>query len=147
VIVRLLIAVLWTAAVLIGLGWPAGDFPSFELEYADKVVHFALFFVFGFLWMLALPLRADTRTWVVLLTGILFAIATEVYQGILPTNRSPDSWDVVADVFGLCIGIMLYHILALRRARMRRSRQRATHDRTVARRGATQHGRKRHEYR
>jgi VanZ family protein len=119
VIIRFLIAVVWTTAILVGLGWPASDLPSLQFAYADKVVHFVLFFVFGFLWMIALPLRPGPRTWVVLITGIAFAIGTEIYQGLLPTNRSADVWDVVADVFGLCMGIILYHILAIREIRRR----------------------------
>lgn len=120
-IARLLIAVLWTAAILIALGWPSSGLPTLQIEGIDKVVHFGLFFVFALVWMVALPLRPGPRTWTVLLVGILFAIGTEVYQGILPTDRSPDVWDVVADVFGLCMGIMLYHIIALRRTRRRAS--------------------------
>jgi VanZ family protein len=119
VTVRFLIAAIWTAAILIGLGWPASDLPSVEIENFDKFVHFALFFVFGFLWMVALPLRPGPRTWAVLIIGVMFAIGTEIYQDMLPTDRTPDVWDVVADVFGLCMGIMMYHILALRRIQRR----------------------------
>jgi VanZ family protein len=113
-------ALVWTAAILIALGWPASGLPSIQIEHVDKIVHFGLFFVFAFLWMIALPLRPGPRTWVVLITGVLFAIGTELYQGIIPSDRSASLWDVVADVFGLCMGIMLYHILALRRLRKRR---------------------------
>jgi VanZ family protein len=119
VIIRILAAVTWTTIILIGLSWPASSIPNVNIENFDKVVHFAMFFGFGFLWMIAIPLRVDTRTWVVLITGIIFAIFTELYQGIIPMDRTPSMWDVVADVFGLCMGIMTYHILLMRQLRKR----------------------------
>lgn len=112
---RLILATLWTTATLIGLGWPASDLPSVNIDDFDKIAHFVLFFVFGFLWMFALPLHPEKKTWLVLIVGIVFAVGTELYQGLLPTDRTPDLWDVVADVFGLCMGIMFYHILTFRK--------------------------------
>jgi VanZ family protein len=42
---------------------------------------------------------------------ILFGIAIEVLQGILPTNRSPEWMDVVFDAIGTILGLLVYLLL------------------------------------
>ncbi len=108
---RIFLASLWTVATIIGLGIPATGLSGIDLEGLDKIIHFLLFFVFGFLWMAALRSPLGRRTAIVFIIGLMFAIGTEVFQGVGPFDRSPDSMDVVADFFGLIIGIGLFRAL------------------------------------
>ncbi len=98
-----LLAVLWTVAILVactvpGSGLPDSDFLPFG---QDKWAHAGLFFGFGWLWVRALP----ARPWLVVLAGVGYAVATELWQASLPTGRSGEVLDALADVLGLALGI------------------------------------------
>lgn len=116
---RIVIAVLWTVALLAGLAIPSSGLPDIQIKNLDKIAHLLLFFVFGILWMGALRLELRTRMAVVIGIGILVAIGTELMQGMLPFERQPDHLDVVADVIGLVIGVGTYRALARRRQAVR----------------------------
>lgn len=116
---RIVLASLWTAAVVAGLSYPASQVPAVGIQSIDKIVHLVLFFVLGFLWMAALGMDLNKRTAAVFITGLAFAVATELIQGILPVNREADSLDVLADLIGLVIGIGAYRSIHRRVAAAR----------------------------
>lgn len=45
----------------------------------------------------------------VLLLGVLFAIATEAAQGLLPLGRAPSIFDALADAAGILLGLGLFY--------------------------------------
>ena len=71
-----------------------------------------MFVVFGLLWTRARP----DHLWLVFLSGVAFGIGIEVWQGLLPIDRTPDPLDAAADVVGLIIGVPLGHKLFGREA-------------------------------
>jgi hypothetical protein len=119
------IAVLWTLGILAACSIPASSLSPIgpALSY-DKLVHLALFAIFGALWMRALcpPTAEVSRSWLrrlgvrLLLLGSLFAIGTEVYQHVLPLQRMGDPYDALADGAGLGLGIGLYVLYVHRTA-------------------------------
>lgn len=91
--------------------WPKNLMPTSETSsknppHADKVVHLAMFAVFGLLWMRVQPSSRSTAMFV-FLAGVGLAIGTEVAQGLPLIARDPDPLDALADVAGTVVGIAL----------------------------------------
>ena len=94
-------AVAWTIAIFIGCSIPGNGLPP-SLTTEDKVMHALIFLGFGYLWC-----RAGYGLWSVLLAGVGYGLLTEIWQGIMPINRSFDLYDVLADTVGTILGIGL----------------------------------------
>lgn len=116
-----LLAVTWTVLILLALTVPMPSPPSVDPGGIglDKIVHFALFFGFGLLWMHGLHRRRPSRgkrtsierAAVLLLVGLVLSILTEWIQSHL-AYRSGEVADVIANVLGLATAIgyfMLRH--------------------------------------
>lgn len=97
----LIAAIGWTIIMFIGCSWPGESVPE-SLSNSDKLTHIGIFAAFGFLWRLT-----GQSTAKVLLAGILYGVLIEIWQGIMPINRSCDLADAVADAAGVCIGLLL----------------------------------------
>ncbi len=97
------LAIGWTVGILAACSIPGNDLPDLELDLLrpDKIVHFSLFLGFGWLWLRALPRTLRFRLTLVLGLGALYAVGTEIYQGLLPWDRTPDVMDAVANLIGL----------------------------------------------
>jgi hypothetical protein len=91
----------WTLAILVGCSLPGNALPSSILLSFDKVLHLVAFAGFGWLWLRAAPRAALT----ILLSGLLFAVGTEVYQHLMPIGRFFDPLDALADALGLIAGL------------------------------------------
>lgn len=105
-----LFAVLWTLGILAACSIPGDDLPTPPIASADKIVHFALFAGFGWLWMRAFPDGPVRATGYVLAFGLAYAALTEIYQGLLPFGRSPDPYDALANALGLLCAVLLYRL-------------------------------------
>lgn len=110
-----LLAVLWTLCILAACSLPGDEIPDihFDLLEPDKIAHFTLFFVLGWLWLKALPTARKTNILLGAL-GTLYAILTEVYQGVIPLGRTPDPMDSVANLIGLFAAMGIYHLVQSR---------------------------------
>ena len=97
------LAIGWTLAILAACSLPGDELPKLTLDLfePDKIAHFILFFIFGWLWLEAVPRTQKYRMLWIAIAGILYAILTEIYQGILPLGRTPDPMDSVANLLGL----------------------------------------------
>ena len=94
---------------LVVLYWPraaGGDLP-----YVDKLVHAA---VFGAVAWAGCRAGVPHRVLVPLL--VAQALVSEVVQARLLAARSGDPADVVADLVGTCLGLLLAHRAGTRRA-------------------------------
>jgi hypothetical protein len=107
--VRKGIAVAWTLLIMVLCWMPTGGLEPrsgprlINLPYLDKIVHFSLFFFFGFFWSrLVDPPRDWSR---VVAAGLLLAVVTEWVQGWPIIARDPDLWDGVADVLGVSLAV------------------------------------------
>ena len=102
------VAVLVSLAVLFA---PPSDVPSGP-PGVDKVVHFALFAVL-----------AVTGRWAGIGRGVLagmlvlYAAGSELLQGTDLVDRDASIGDLVADSAGVVAGLLLWHLVADRRAR------------------------------
>jgi hypothetical protein len=97
------LAIGWTLGILLACSIPGNDLPDLDLDLlkADKLAHFTLFLGFGWLWLRAIPRGRRFRWAGVLAVGLVYAVATEWYQGILPWDRTPDPLDAAANTVGL----------------------------------------------
>lgn len=49
--------------------------------------------------------------WIVFFLGSFYGLLIEFLQFLLPTNRSPETLDFIADMFGALFAIWLLHLL------------------------------------
>ena len=104
---------LFTSSILIGTLIPGSSLSEYEVFSYDKLMHLLAFMAWtlgtGICWRAYNDRRAPLKLLVV--APILFGIAIEVLQGILPTNRSPEWMDVVFDAIGTILGLLVYLLL------------------------------------
>lgn len=103
-----LLAIAWTAAIVALCTIPGDSLPDVDVFSADKIGHFILFAGFGWLWTWVSPRSFRQAAPIVLFAGLLFAVGTEIYQGILPFDREPSTADVIANLAGLLFGVWLF---------------------------------------
>lgn len=103
------LAILWTVGILVATSLPGTDLPDVDILTLDKPAHFLFFAGFGWLWLRALSHPLRIRIGWVLGTGVAFAILTEVYQGFLPFERTPDPVDALFNVSGLVVAVAIYY--------------------------------------
>jgi len=94
---------LWTIIILVlsFIKLPEATGPEL-IPYADKLVHFFLYFVLAFLLV-----REGAGKLVTVIILILLGGGVEILQGILTTYRSADFFDFLSDLAGGLLG--LYH--------------------------------------
>lgn len=105
---RVLAAVLWTLLILALCSMPGDNLPDLDLVSADKLGHFVLFAGFGWLWSWGSPREYRRSAPFVIAAGLVFAVGTEIYQGLLPFERDPSTADAIANTLGLLSGVWLY---------------------------------------
>ena len=105
-----LLATLWTLGILAACSIPGQDLPSVNIVSFDKFAHFVVFAGFGWLWMSVLQQPMGRRTGYVVGFGLAYAALTEVYQGFLPFDRTPDPYDALANALGLLAAVLLFRL-------------------------------------
>jgi VanZ family protein len=110
------IAILWTLLILFLCFIPAREVPNVRVPFADKWVHFILFGIFAFLWLLSLQRVQSRQLIIVLIITIVFGWLVEYIQGLLAfLGRYQDNWDTLADAVGGALGVLLFQILPNRK--------------------------------
>jgi VanZ family protein len=95
--------------IIAGSSVPGRKIPkAFELT-PDKLIHFAEYFVFGYLlfnWAKIEFVKWRTRNimLITLLLGTIMGIIDENYQRLTP-GRTPDFWDWVLDTIGIILAM------------------------------------------
>lgn len=102
------LAIAWTAGIIALCTIPGDNLPDVDVFSADKIGHFILFTGFGWLWTWVSARSFRQAVPIVLFAGLLFAVGTEIYQGILPFGREPSTADVIANLAGLLFGVWLF---------------------------------------
>lgn len=96
-------AVFWTVILIVGISLPGRTAHELTLFAPDKVLHFGGFLILAILWLRVYPVLVFR----VIAFGALFAVLTEVYQQLMPINRSADMFDALADFAGIVSGVLL----------------------------------------
>lgn len=109
-------AILWTLLIFILCFIPAREVPEVNIPLIDKWVHFILFGVFSFLWLLAVKQYNHLHLLLVLVSAVVVGWLVEYLQGSLSfLGRSQDNMDTIADGIGGLIGVVIFYILKPKR--------------------------------
>lgn len=99
----------WTILIVVLCLTPKAAVPEGTgtrvIPHLDKIIHFALFAGFGFLWTASV--RSKGAAIKVLVAGFALAAGTELLQGLPGVNRDPDTIDVMADSLGAVAGVVV----------------------------------------
>lgn len=108
----------WACVILVLTSWPSPPVVVPRFTGLDKVAHFAVYAVLGYLVARALHVPATLRTRLNSLTAMaIFAFVDELHQVVIP-GRSASIWDWTADLTGATAGLLIgLHLLSLARAR------------------------------
>ena len=110
-ILRYVPALLWSAFIFVLCFIPGNDLPKhpwLEKIYFDKFVHAGLYFVYFILLIRAFKQQGTGKLVLPFLICLLQGILIECIQGSsLIQGRSFDSWDIVANVFGVSIAALV----------------------------------------
>lgn len=109
----LLLAVLYSAAITVLFFIPTSGLPSINFSGTDKIVHALVFFFLVCIWQLYILQRNNgqlswRRAFGILLWSLLYGILIEIFQGLLTDLRTPDIFDVLANLVGSLIGIVFF---------------------------------------
>jgi len=91
---------IWTILILIACSWPGKSMPEAPVVGFDKIVHIGLFSVWAVLWLMA----SRKKALIIILLGFAYGLGLEVYQQLLPFDRTFDWWDALADAAGILLG-------------------------------------------
>ncbi|MDH5235595.1 MAG: VanZ family protein [Gemmatimonadota bacterium] len=106
-------AIVWAGVILVVTSWPNPQLP-FSASGLDKVAHFSMYGILGFLVGRALPRHRLLSALVAAALGLaMFGALDEWHQRFVP-GRSADIRDWLADVAGMVLGLLLAHFLLLR---------------------------------
>ena len=113
-------ATLLTLLIFILCFIPAREVPDLDIPLADKWVHFILFGVFSFLWLLSIKEFRLQHLVIVLICSIVLGWLVEYIQGALTfLGRSQDNMDTLADGIGGLLGVVVFWLLSFRYRRDR----------------------------
>ena len=82
------------------------NIPELELFGSDKVLHILEYFLLGYLLINVLFDKTKYPGLLTFFLGSLFGVIDEIYQSTV-FGRFPSSFDVIADVIGLTLSIIL----------------------------------------
>ncbi len=107
--------VLWAAAIFIESAVPAREIPKFPHGF-DKIVHATLFFIFC--WLTHRALKFQNVEWLSRISLFLAPVGTAIYgfsdeyHQIFVPGRTPDVYDLFADIAGASIYLLIITVAA-----------------------------------
>lgn len=94
--------------------------PGFNIPHSDKVIHAGMFAVLVFLFRLDSRKTQNANLRITLLIIGVFAFGTlsEYLQHAFIPGRSGNVYDLLADIVGIFIGLLLYYVMGNKAAGM-----------------------------
>lgn len=111
---RLLVAaILYSCIISVLFFLPSGDFPKVGFSGIDKLVHATIYIILICLWQLYFYVKNEYQfkwKWALLiaLACLLYGIIIEILQGLITNSRSADIFDVLANLTGSLLGILIF---------------------------------------
>jgi hypothetical protein len=105
------VAIAWFLIMCILFFLPGSALPQeswLDAIYFDKWVHVGLFAVLIFLWRSSFNLDFNHYNWMLLFIALLYGLTVEFIQKYWVSNRSFDLYDVMADMTGSVIGLVVW---------------------------------------
>jgi len=109
--------ILWACTILFLTSMPKLEIEQVDFDASDKLAHFSVYFVFGYL-TIRMFLQGYNLGWRSALirstiTGVVFAAFDEAHQLLIP-GRSAEIWDAAADIAGVLAAQLIYVLLIWR---------------------------------
>lgn len=114
---HLLRNVLWCIVIFILCTLPVGDIVKTEvtIPFFDKIVHFLMFYILGIFVCSELIFQTEysykTISLITILLVGLYGGIIELLQNYIFVYRSGDFYDLLADVLGGILGVIMYPLL------------------------------------
>lgn len=110
------LAIFWTGLILISCLIQSSDIPQISIPNLDKVVHAFFHFVFTTLWFLFFKKRLNSVNnskplAISFVLSVFFGIGIEIFQGLFTATRSADVFDVLANITGATLAVVLIVLL------------------------------------
>jgi len=112
-------ALVWGVVIFAAISMPPSSIPRtglFAIPFADKIIHFLLFAIFGFLGSLGFFKQKKESVFhrrfifLAIFAGLIYGTITELLQHYYFTGRQGSGWDVVANFFGTVFGVILFRL-------------------------------------
>lgn len=103
----------WAAIIFAACLIPGRDVPSLSIFQHDKLIHFAIFALLAFLFLLLFKKPVLKKEgWIVFLSCTACGYLVELLQGSgITAGRSFDHYDALADAVGAVLGILVFFML------------------------------------
>jgi VanZ family protein len=105
------LALSWLLVMTVLFFLPGSDLPKaswMDGIYIDKWVHTGLFAGLLFLWRSSFNWNWNNYNSILLLLALLYGLSVEIVQGQWISNRSFDLFDLLCDMIGSVLGILLW---------------------------------------
>lgn len=105
------LAISWLLIMSVLFVLPGSALPKehwLDTIHFDKIVHIGLFAVLIFLWKSSFNRNSANYNWMLLLSALLYGLLVEFVQLNWVPNRSFDLYDVVADMSGSVVGLLVW---------------------------------------
>lgn len=113
-----ILPIIWAIIIFIIIAIPGGYIPKthgfWELLSPDKLVHLAMFTPFAYL--LARGIYKNTKQLkssliIAFFLGIIYGSLTEIMQYYVIIGRNGNVFDVIADIIGVVLGLILFRLI------------------------------------
>lgn len=108
------LALLWSLSILFLSLANLSGVNIIKLESSDKLYHGMSYLILTFLWSAFLMFKTKnlkiSHKTILGLIIIVFGIIIEYLQMYITTYRSFDWWDVLANIFGVIIGLLFFSL-------------------------------------
>lgn len=105
------LAIAWLVIMCILFFLPGSDLPErnwMAVVHFDKWVHIGLFAILIFLWRSSFNLDLNHYNWMLLFSALLYGLSVEFIQKFWTSGRSFDLYDVLADMTGSVLGLLVW---------------------------------------
>ena len=118
-------AIIWGIFIFIISSFPGDDIPKsflINIPFADKIIHFFLYFLLVILILLGYLRKLKTtlnirKLLFAFFISLLYGILLEVFQDLLFIMRGADLLDIAANAAGSLIGLLTFYYVEERRAK------------------------------
>ena len=104
------VAVIWVAMIVILCLMPSSNLPNkIEISFLDKIAHFTFYFVLSLFMLLIFKIPKWTkRIFLLIFLLFCFSLFIEVMQLIMPWERSFSGADLIANLSGIIVGVIIF---------------------------------------
>lgn len=112
-------AIIWGIFIFIMSAFPGDDIPKsfiINIPFADKIIHFILYFLLVILVLLGSLRKSKTgltirKLLVVFFISLLYGILLEILQDLVFIMRGADLLDITANAAGSFIGLLTFYYI------------------------------------